>query len=160
MKIVRLTRRGSLRDQILLALGDRLYHRACDLVSSSRKRSGVYAALSRLKRQGIVDCFLAEPVPSRKHRASYWMLNMKLTVEEAKAMLLKGVEFGVVFVCVAENERGALREWYVRRAGLPNLAARNTSRPEGNSCQRCGGFLVRTGTCETCQECGENAGCG
>jgi hypothetical protein len=31
----------------------------------------------------------------------------------------------------------------------------------GNVCTGCGGFnLVRTGSCETCQDCGHNAGCG
>jgi hypothetical protein len=31
----------------------------------------------------------------------------------------------------------------------------------GNPCQQCGGLrLKRSGTCETCQDCGWNAGCG
>lgn len=31
----------------------------------------------------------------------------------------------------------------------------------GGVCEQCGGFeLVRTGTCETCQSCGWNKGCG
>jgi hypothetical protein len=30
----------------------------------------------------------------------------------------------------------------------------------GTACTRCGGLMVRTGSCETCVECGENTGCG
>jgi hypothetical protein len=31
----------------------------------------------------------------------------------------------------------------------------------GNACEQCGGFnLRRTGTCETCEDCGWNKGCG
>jgi hypothetical protein len=31
----------------------------------------------------------------------------------------------------------------------------------GNACQQCGGFnLTRTGSCETCGDCGWNKGCG
>lgn len=30
----------------------------------------------------------------------------------------------------------------------------------GNSCHDCGGMMVRTGTCETCTECGTTGGCG
>jgi ribonucleoside-diphosphate reductase alpha chain len=31
----------------------------------------------------------------------------------------------------------------------------------GNACEQCGSFnLRRTGTCETCEDCGWNKGCG
>lgn len=30
----------------------------------------------------------------------------------------------------------------------------------GDLCSRCGGMCVRTGTCITCQSCGDNSGCG
>lgn len=31
-------------------------------------------------------------------------------------------------------------------------------RASGNFCTECGGLLVRTGTCETCQDCGGSTG--
>lgn len=34
------------------------------------------------------------------------------------------------------------------------------SLPDGGVCPRCGGMTVRTGTCTTCQTCGESGGCG
>jgi exosome complex RNA-binding protein Csl4 len=27
-------------------------------------------------------------------------------------------------------------------------------------CQRCGGLMIRTGTCHTCTQCGDADGCG
>lgn len=30
----------------------------------------------------------------------------------------------------------------------------------GNACYECGGIMQRTGTCETCTECGTTGGCG
>lgn len=30
----------------------------------------------------------------------------------------------------------------------------------GSTCIDCGGMMVRTGTCETCTECGSTGGCG
>ena len=32
--------------------------------------------------------------------------------------------------------------------------------PSGDLCPSCGGLVVRTGTCMTCQSCGFNTGCG
>jgi hypothetical protein len=32
--------------------------------------------------------------------------------------------------------------------------------PSGKFCDDCGGLVVRTGMCETCQDCGRNEGCG
>lgn len=30
----------------------------------------------------------------------------------------------------------------------------------GNACIDCGGLMVRTGSCETCSQCGSTGGCG
>lgn len=30
----------------------------------------------------------------------------------------------------------------------------------GNACSECGGMMCRTGSCETCTECGTTGGCG
>lgn len=27
-------------------------------------------------------------------------------------------------------------------------------------CRRCGGMMIRTGTCHTCTQCGDSDGCG
>jgi hypothetical protein len=31
---------------------------------------------------------------------------------------------------------------------------------DGEPCTQCGGLMIRTGACLTCQQCGENMGCG
>ena len=36
--------------------------------------------------------------------------------------------------------------------------AQTTARPTGDACQTCGGMLVQTGKCRTCQSCGNSDG--
>lgn len=88
-----------------------------------------------------------------------------MTIDEAQDFIKAGVTFGDVFPLVDPVHHGALREWFVRTPGLPCLAARTPTAagtaPSGNACPRCGGLMVRTGSCETCQACGESSGgCG
>jgi hypothetical protein len=40
------------------------------------------------------------------------------------------------------------------------VVARPPLRDSGGTCASCGGLTVRTGTCETCTECGTQGGCG
>lgn len=42
-----------------------------------------------------------------------------------------------------------------------NLAeSKREYKSSGDLCSRCGGMLVRTGSCQTCNMCGDNSGCG
>lgn len=85
-----------------------------------------------------------------------------MDLESAKAMLERGARFGDVYPLLSPEDQETLRYWFVRTDNLPNLSMR-TAQPQtssGNICKKCGGMLVRTGTCETCQDCGENEGCG
>jgi hypothetical protein len=83
---------------------------------------------------------------------------------ESKFAILQGAEFGDVVETIDLADLPALREWFVCDPSVPNLAARAGSRatvPTGEPCRRCGGLMVRTGTCLTCQSCGESSGgCG
>lgn len=92
------------------------------------------------------------------------MTTKNLTLEEARTAIRRGQEYGSVCPLLAEADREALAAWFVRAEGVPNLKAREASRqsvPSGDPCPRCGGIMVRTGTCSTCQSCGESSGgCG
>jgi hypothetical protein len=90
-------------------------------------------------------------------------------LDDAQALIISGVLFGDVFGLVPEAERDTLREWYCTTSGLPNLAGRSRPPtktqavpvPSGDMCSKCGGHMVRTGTCMTCSSCGESSGgCG
>lgn len=112
-----------------------------------------------------------------------------MTLDQAKALINEGFAFGDVYPEVDRADKDALKEWYVRKNDLPNLVARgikdrektemngqmiafvptnnkaHTSRHQGytgNICTKCGGMrMVRTGTCERCEDCGESSGgCG
>ena len=88
---------------------------------------------------------------------------MGVTIHEARERIRAGAEYGSVYELLPEHERGALAEWFVREPGMPNLAARRAALPvpTGEMCLRCGGLMARTGTCMTCQGCGESSGgCG
>lgn len=83
-----------------------------------------------------------------------------MTFDDAKRRITDyGTPFGAVLPVLAATDQDALRAWYVGESGVPNLKARR-QQSGGNVC-RCGGLLVRTGTCETCSSCGESSGgCG
>lgn len=51
---------------------------------------------------------------------------------------------------------------HIEEVAVPDVALGPRPRPNhsGNSCRDCGGMMVRTGTCETCTECGSTGGCG
>lgn len=55
--------------------------------------------------------------------------------------------------------------FHIEERSVSDIALGRTAvvaRPQhsGNSCMDCGGMMVRTGTCETCTECGSTGGCG
>lgn len=120
-----------------------------------------HRALNRLVTAGfVVGCVTAvfgtRPV-------SYWASRQRcvMTLDEAKEMVTKGVEFGTVFSFVPEEDRELLKRWFVLCPGLPNKAARAASVGTANLCPKCQGIMVRTGSCETCQSCGgSSGGCG
>ncbi|HEY1187911.1 MAG TPA: hypothetical protein VGE74_09650 [Gemmata sp.] len=89
-----------------------------------------------------------------------------MELREAKDMIRRGAAFGDVFPLVDELNQDVLKRWFVSNPGVP---VRKPQRPvtpaalpvaTGDLCKRCGGLLVRTGTCMTCQACGDNSGCG
>lgn len=86
-----------------------------------------------------------------------------MTLMEAKEEIrVRGVPFEVVFPQVEDHNQEVLKAWFVTATGVPNLVARHARQPlpSGNLC-KCGGMMTRTGTCETCQSCGESSGgCG
>lgn len=86
-----------------------------------------------------------------------------MTFDEAKTRLIGGAEFGDVFPHLPEAEGLRLKHWYTGDSRLPALkerASRNGKHvePTGDVCSVCGGLLVRTGTCLTCQVCGSTTG--
>ena len=86
-----------------------------------------------------------------------------MTADAAREMVRGGVPFGDVFPLLADADRAPFREWFVQTPGVPNLGVRRSAAPAtGDVCRRCGGAnLARTGTCLTCQDCGESSGgCG
>lgn len=86
-----------------------------------------------------------------------------MTLTEAmQEIRIRGVPLGDVFLQVEEHNRDWLKKWFVTADGVPNVVARDARQPlpSGNLC-KCGGMMVRTGTCETCQSCGTSSGgCG
>lgn len=84
-------------------------------------------------------------------------------VDRAKRdMLVKGVTFDAATAGMPPEEVEALKAWFVTTDGVPNLTARAARQPlpSGNLC-KCGGMMVRTGSCETCQSCAASSGgCG
>lgn len=87
------------------------------------------------------------------------MTTATIQLDDAKDALRRGAEYGQVWPLLAEADRDALAAWFVRTRGLPNLAARHgTQAGSGEGCPKCGCLMVRTGTCLTCQACGESSG--
>lgn len=86
-----------------------------------------------------------------------------MTLAQARTLIqTQGTMLGDVYDQVDPAVRDALREWFCVTPGVPNLAARSSRQPlpSGNLC-RCGGMMVRTGSCETCNMCGTSSGgCG
>lgn len=87
-----------------------------------------------------------------------------VTIDDAKRHIEGGAPFGDVFPYVPSELQEELKDWYCGRADLPVNRTRVPVRvgdPTGDPCKRCGGLMVRTGTCLTCQACGESSGgCG
>lgn len=100
------------------------------------------------------------------------MLDVVMTAEQARLRVLGGTKFGDVYPFLAEADRAAFREWFVREPGVavgPHEPAARTSPTRavlqgytGDSCGRCGAMKMRrTGPCLTCDECGSSdGGCG
>lgn len=91
----------------------------------------------------------------------------RLTADQAALLILAGARFGAVFPRLAtEDDAAALRAWYTFTPGVP-VGVTPPARPArqttatGDLCGKCGGLMVRTGTCMTCQGCGDSSGgCG
>lgn len=107
-----------------------------------------------------------------------------LTLTEAVSMLDGGAKFGDVYPYLEDSQSDGerLRMYFVYgRLPEPRMCAdpENTplpqgwlktppkeqmhlsSIPTGDMCRHCGGLTTRTGTCVTCQSCGDSSGgCG
>jgi hypothetical protein len=87
-----------------------------------------------------------------------------MTLDDAKAAVQSGRAFGAVYPDLTDElDRCDLREWFCTTPGVPVNPVRPGVKPEptGQVCRNCqGSRLVRTGTCVTCSDCGENEGCG
>ncbi len=98
-----------------------------------------------------------------------------MTLGQAMTEILDGAKFGDVYPRLIESspsplkEAEELREWFCTHPRVPvaarKLPAKNGHKPKvensGKFCPDCGGArIVRTGSCETCQDCGRNEGCG
>jgi len=83
-----------------------------------------------------------------------------MTLDEAKRRILTGAKLGEVFPLLQEADGFRLKKWFTETEGVPNLKDRVkvNGLPSGNPCKECGGYLVRTGTCETCSSCGSSSG--
>lgn len=84
-----------------------------------------------------------------------------MTLSEAKEEIrIRGVPLGDVYEKLDEHNREVLKAWFTGNDDLPNLVAREARQPlpTGNLCDKCGGMTVRTGTCVTCQSCGDSSG--
>jgi hypothetical protein len=87
-----------------------------------------------------------------------------MTVDEAVKRVVAGAEFGTVYPRLkGAEDKLTFKLWWLGESGIPALGLR-TKHPEytGEACGRCGSLnLVRTGTCKTCQDCGDSSGgCG
>jgi hypothetical protein len=90
-----------------------------------------------------------------------------MTLADAKRMVAAGVKFGDVYPFLDDIDRDgqALKDYFCFcfEANPVHLNGKTAPRQEtsGELCPKCGGFMVRTGTCLTCQSCGESSGgCG
>lgn len=103
---------------------------------------------------------------------------------EAKTLIRQGYKFGDVFPnLMSDADRDELRRAFCRGElnppspvkmavsptvgethtnGKPPVKRQKAERPTGDCCFKCGGSNIqRTGTCETCYDCGESqGGCG
>ncbi len=101
-----------------------------------------------------------------------------MQLEDAKKLIKEeGVRFDIVLKMVHARDHAALKEWYVREAGVPNKDARGSDnhtplkeisgRPKERElvmsdqpCHVCGGQQFVPGPCPTCANCGESSkGC-
>jgi hypothetical protein len=78
-------------------------------------------------------------------------------LDGALATVVRLAEWGA-HVLTAKAGSGRFRALFSEMDPLPNPTR---SSPTGNPCEKCGSpNVIRTGSCVTCQDCGENSGCG
>lgn len=83
-----------------------------------------------------------------------------MSLDDAKYFIVQGVMFGDVFPLMKLADQEPLKRWFVSEASVPNLKSRNPVAYSGDACRKCGGPMVFTGSCRTCQWCAETGGCG
>lgn len=161
------TKAGSLADRLrqeLVAAGDWLT--TAELIArTGAHRSAAWEALKRLHKHRRADRF-----KTNAHTTHWRATGVTMELSEAKNLVSNGAPFGDVYERLSEADRLAFKGWYVTSQGVPNLAARARQQPvaprpkaevSDQLCKDCGGFMVRTGTCFTCQACGNSSGgCG
>jgi len=77
-------------------------------------------------------------------------------LHESPAMVTELAEWGAHLNAPAAATGKFRALWFEMNKPAPRKAVQT-----GEACDMCGGFnIVRTGTCKTCQDCGDNSGCG
>ena len=88
-----------------------------------------------------------------------WMGKKFLTVDQQE-------EIGILSPEVRARHGRRVRERRARGAGVrlehptPGQTALFNPHEDAIECSRCGGRMVRAGTCYTCRDCGTSTGCG
>jgi predicted RNA-binding Zn-ribbon protein involved in translation (DUF1610 family) len=84
-----------------------------------------------------------------------------LSLEEAKALVLKGASFTDVEGLVSDQDNAEFRYWFVYSADWKIIEkARRPKHFTGDECPKCGGQMVWRGACKQCSMCGEGGSCG
>lgn len=79
-------------------------------------------------------------------------------IECAEKNKVETVEMPLSFLRVIAIQLYALGERLEANPEAQVKGTQSTARPAGDVCQTCGGMLVRTGKCLTCQSCGNSDG--
>jgi|ERR1051325_3927818 hypothetical protein len=97
-----------------------------------------------------------------------------MTLEDAKQQALSGSNFGVIYPALDnEDVRRLFKAWWLydsrlpiyrlssQEAGLLRVKTAQSSGmtvESGNGCTICGGLMIWTGRCQTCNSCGNSPG--
>lgn len=97
-----------------------------------------------------------------------------MTCEEGQALALKGVRFADIYpAIIMEEDRRLFKSWWLAEPTVPTsrispqeagllrvraMEAQDRAVVSGNGCTVCGGLMVWTGKCQTCQTCGNSSG--
>jgi len=97
-----------------------------------------------------------------------------MTYTEGQNLALDGAKFGDVFPALySDDDRRLFKAWWLAEPSVPKtrlspqeagllrvrtMQADHRAAESGNTCTVCGGLMVQTGKCQTCQSCGNSPG--